>query len=235
MSTMQGQTEDKTRQEIKTLQGNINALIASFCATQNVDDPCECASNVWDGCLQYVGRMLFRTGAPRVGSYLLNNLDMLDTVADYYVYICNIYNKVPSIMSFAYLTNIRYQTFNSWLNADYSDIVIKTMSDNNDIISSDYDTVINQLSGQDKSRLIKYNIVRKITDTREQSLTNLLIDGKSRALIGVIAILNKKYNWDKKETDGATLETRASVADIRAGLGIKAPLLSDNSIVDNDN
>ena len=80
-------------------------------------------------------------------NYNMYNYELLYDILEYYVYICNMYNKEISIMGFSKLTKIDTDTINSWGNNE------------------------NKLSS--KSSVI----YKKLSQEREESLSNKLVTG----------------------------------------------------------
>lgn len=231
---------ERKEKDNSILKGNITALIAAFCAENDIESLKDASQSEWDACLQYTGRQLFAT--PKyfhAKSVLLQDLDRLSFVLDMYIYLCSVYDKVPSIISFSYLTCIDYTTFMQWLNNSsntiYSSMDDSTCSNNNymdtdsSISSSDY--IGDIVSGNDR----KYLLIKRLYDIKEHSLTNKLIDGKSKNVVGIIATLNRSYGWDKKTDPGEAHPAAISADSIRASLGIKPLELSDNSNNNNGN
>ena len=81
-------------------------------------------------------------------NYNMYNYDLVNDILDYYIYICNLYNKEISIIGFSKLTNIDDETINLWGNDS------------------------NKLSSK------SFGIYKKLCQMREESLSNKLVDGK---------------------------------------------------------
>jgi hypothetical protein len=92
------------------------------------------------------------------------NYNIINQLLDYYIYLCSINNKEISIMGFSKLTGIDTDTINSWGNNE------------------------NKLSSSCSV------IYKKLSQMREESLSNKLADGKQNP-VGVIAMLNRHYGW----------------------------------------
>ena len=135
-------------------------------------------------------------------NYNMYNYELLYDILEYYVYICNMYNKEISIMGFSKLTKIDTDTINSWGNNE------------------------NKLSSKSSA------IYKKLSQEREESLSNKLADGKQNP-VGVIAILNRQYGWASPYTSDSNKQRKSiSAEEIRQLLpqnGINQPVIEDKS------
>ena len=114
-------------------------------------------------------------------NYNMYNYELLYNILEYYVYICNMYNKEVSIMGFSKLTKINTDTINEWGNCN------------------------NKLSSK------SFVIYKKLSQEREESLSNKLADGKQNP-VGVIAILNRQYGWASPYTSDSNRQKTALTA-----------------------
>jgi hypothetical protein len=93
------------------------------------------------------------------------NYDLILEIVDYYIYdMCMVNNKEVSILGFETLTGISQENIYNWGN------------DNNKLSSSGF------------------KIYKKLTQMREESLSNKLVDGKQNP-VGTIAVLNRQFGW----------------------------------------
>ena len=133
-------------------------------------------------------------------NYNMYNYELLYDILEYYVYICNMYNKEVSIMGFSKLTKINTDTINEWGNCN------------------------NKLSSK------SFVIYKKLTQEREESLSNKLADGKQNP-VGVIAILNRQYGWASPYTsDSNRQKTALTAAELPKLGGSNCAEISNNLI-----
>ena len=112
------------------------------------------------------------------------------------------YNKEISIMGFSKLTKIDTDTINSWGNNE------------------------NKLSS--KSSVI----YKKLSQEREESLSNKLADGKQNP-VGVIAILNRQYGWASPYTSDSNKQRKSiSAEEIRQLLPKSGDSSSNYTIIE---
>lgn len=156
---------EKIKQEdgntIEIYENNIDYFIRCFCDDNEIDDLRKAPQSVWNACLTYVQRHVFSNRAELKQSnniynsnsimesnYNMYNYDIIYNILEYYIYLCNTYNKEISIMGFSKLTKIDTDTINSWGNNE------------------------NKLSSKGSV------IYKKLSKEREESLSNKLADGK---------------------------------------------------------
>lgn len=135
----------------------IEFYITEFCEKQRIADMREMPQAVWNSCLMYVCRYVFPDKSKLKSNEILGNTPMncnaydynkLIPIADYYIYLCGMYDKEISAMGFSKLTGIDVDTIYQWGNNG------------------------NRLSS---SALIIY---KKLMAGREESLSNKLADGR---------------------------------------------------------
>lgn len=169
-----------TANTIDVYENDIDAYLHEFIQTQYIEDMRKEPQSVWNACLMYIQRHVFsdrnnlklKTNIQNDNSimsstYNAYNYELIDNILDYYIYMCNSYNKEVSIMGFSKLTGISYITLEEWGN-NYNNS--------------------NRLSSK------SLNIYKKLITERQESLSNKLADGKQNP-VGVIAILNRHYGW----------------------------------------
>lgn len=91
------------------------------------------------------------------------------------------YNKEVSVLGFVTLTGINQENIYNWANKD------------NKLSSSGYD------------------IYKKLSTMREESLSNKLADGKQNP-VGVIAMLNRHYGWASPYTSDSNRQKSSLTA-----------------------
>lgn len=151
---------DHQEADIEVFENDIDYYLQEFKESQEIEDLRTVPQSVWNACLMYIQRHVFSNKtilkAPNIynsnsimdSNYNMYNYDLVNDILDYYIYICNLYNKEVSIIGFSKLTNIDDETINLWGN------------DNNKLSSK------------------SFGIYKKICQMREESLSNKLVDGK---------------------------------------------------------
>lgn len=151
----------KVENEIEVFENDIDLYLHQFQDEQGIEDLRTVPQSVWNACLMYIQRHVFNdrdllkqsnniynSNSIMDSNYNMYNYDLVNNILDYYIYICNLYNKEISIVGFSKLTNIDDETINIW-------------GSNSNKLSS-------------KS----FGIYKKICQMREESLSNKLVDGK---------------------------------------------------------
>ena len=123
-------------QAIEVFENDIEVYLSEFCETQGIDDMKKESQAVWNAALMYIRRHVFndksilKSSTPLQGynnnnydnqySNLNNsncnsyNIDTVSSICDYYIYICNLYNKGVTISGFSKLTGITEETIYEW-------------------------------------------------------------------------------------------------------------------------
>ena len=146
---------------LEVFENDIDMYLNLFKEEQGIEDLRTVPQSVWNACLMYIQRHVFNnkdllkqnsniynSNSIMDSNYNMYNYDLVNDILDYYIYMCNLYNKEVSIIGFSKLTNIDDETINLWGN------------DNN------------KLSAK------SFGIYKKICQMREESLSNKLVDGK---------------------------------------------------------
>lgn len=152
---------EHTESTIEVFENDIDLYLHEFQDEQNIEDLRTVPQSVWNACLMYIQRHAFSNrdslkqssnvynpSSIMDSTYNMYDYDIIYNILEYYVYLCNQYNKEVSIMGFSKLTKIDTDTINSWGNNE------------------------NKLSS--KSSVI----YKKLAQEREESLSNRLVDGK---------------------------------------------------------
>lgn len=126
----------ETEQAVEVFENDIDLYLKLFCEEQSIEDLKAESQSVWNAALMYVKRHVFadpsilKLSKPLEGynnNYYnnqysnLNNcncnaydIDKVNSVCDYYIYICNLYNKGVTISGFSKLTGIGESTIHEW-------------------------------------------------------------------------------------------------------------------------
>lgn len=156
---------------IEMFENDIDLYLHQFCEEQNITDMREQPQSVWNGCLRYIYKRVFKgkdvlLKQTDIGPANMYNYQMLLEIVDYYIYdMCMIYNKEVSILGFVTLTGVDQSIIYDWGNS------------------------ANKLSS------LSTEIYKKLSAMREESLSNKLADGRKNP-VGILAILNRHYQWN---------------------------------------
>lgn len=151
-----------TENTIEIFENEIEYYLEEFRENQEIESYRTVPQSVWNGALRYIYRNVFKPN-PQIlkshnnvinpnaiieSNYNAYNYELVNSILDYYIYICQINNKEISIMGFSNLTGIDNETINVWGND----------------------------SGKLSS--LSFGIYKKLCQMREESLSNKLADGK---------------------------------------------------------
>lgn len=173
-------------------------LIETYCTSNNIDDMRTADQNIWNSCLRYIYKCVFKnsdvlkskelkqtTGAVTDTNYNAYNYDAVLELLDIYIYdLCMKYSKEVSIVGFSTLTGIHRDTINEW--------------------------------GKGSTKLSKtsFDIYKNLNDFNEESLSNLM--KKAKNPVGFIAILNRRHGWASPYTgDSNRQKTALTAADLK--------------------
>lgn len=158
-------------QTVEVFENDVDLYLKLFCEEQNIEDLKTESQSVWNAALMYVKRHVFSTSDILKSSnniinnnsimdsnYNQYNYDLVDSVCDYYIYLCMRYDKEVSAIGFSLLTGIGRYTIATWRD------------------------------GRNKLSTKSLDIAKKIYDYREESLSNKLVTGKQNpvGVLGVL-------------------------------------------------
>lgn len=114
-------------QTVEVFENDIALCLKMFCEEQDIEDMRQASQSVWNAALMYIKRHVFNTpdilkshsniinnNSIMDSNYNAYNYDIVNSVCDYYIYICAMYDKEISINGFCYLTGIEPQTIYNW-------------------------------------------------------------------------------------------------------------------------
>lgn len=148
-------------QTIEVFENDIQMYLSMFCEEQGIDDMKKESQAVWNAALMYIKRHVFsnkdllkqsnniyNSNSIMDSNYNMYNYELLYNILEYYIYLCNMYNKEISSMGYSKLIGISNEIISMWGN------------DNNKLSSKSFE------------------IYKKLNQEREESLSNKLADGK---------------------------------------------------------
>lgn len=178
--------------DLTTYENRMNQAINDFCMMNGIQSMKEEPQNVYMACLMFVNRQVFRAkmGLQNNQKSVLDysDVDILTGVAEWYIFTSAMYNKTVSVNDYCRLIGIQYETFRRWGN-DSSDNILSQR---------------------------RYAIFKAITNTREETLANLLQTAKSP--VGILGILNRQFNWNLPGVSREESKPRLSRSDMLQGL-----------------
>ena len=158
--------------DIEYIKNRIDGAINDFCIDYDIKDLRNETQNLFNALLRYIYNHVFKPKKNlkidnRSKSLLdYNNIELLYGVLEYYIYICDLYNKAISIKGFTLMIGIDYGIILDWSN------------------------------GVNRSLNPLYSQIHKILDSeRERSLSDILLSGKKQP-IGILAVLNHEKGWN---------------------------------------
>lgn len=206
-----------TENTIEIFENDIQLYLSMFCEENGIEDMKKESQSVWNSCLRYIYKHVFKnTNSLKQSSniYNINNhipsnynsydYDMVLKVLDIYIFdMCMRYDKEVSIIGFSTLTGIDESIIYDWGNGE---------------------------SGKLSTSSSK--IYKKLSQFREESLSNKLVTGNKNP-VGVIAVLNRQYGWASPYTSDSNKQRKSiSAEEIRQLLpqnGINQAVIEDKS------
>lgn len=177
---------------IEVFENDIELYIKLYCEKGNIESLKSESQNVWNGCLIFIYRHIFKNTGRLLQEGALHgeyNYILLNDLCDYYISLCTEYDKEISINGYCFLTGISPQTLYTW-EADKNNNIynnnIYNNKTNRNAISEEYIKI---------ASVARKEIYKKLIFYREESLTSKLVTGKQNP-VGVIAILNKHYGYN---------------------------------------
>ena len=148
-------------QTIEVFENDIQMYLTMFCEENGIEDMTKEPQSRWNACLTYIQRHVFNnkdllkqsnniynSNSIMDSNYNMYNYDLLYNILEYYIYLCNMYNKEISSMGYSKLIGISNEIISMWGN------------DNNKLSSKSFE------------------IYKRLNQEREESLSNKLADGK---------------------------------------------------------
>ena len=202
---------EHTESTIEIFENDIDLYLHQFQDEQEIEDFKQVGQSVWNGALRYIYNHVFKNNSNLLKSHNIYNInnnnipsncnmynyDLILEIVDYYIYdMCMVNNKEVSILGFETLTGISQENIYNWGN------------DNNKLSSTGF------------------KIYKKLTQMREESLSNKLVDGKQNP-VGTIAVLNRQFGWASPYVSDANRNksslTAAELPKLNGGKVIELP------------
>ena len=183
---------------IDIFENDIDYYLNEFKEQQEIEDFKQVGQSVWNGALRYIYNHVFKNNNNLLKEQTNHNIDnniipsncnmynydLILEVLDYYIYnMCMVNNKEVSILGFSTLTGIDESIIYDWGNN------------------------VNKLSSTAPK------IYKKLSQMREESLSNKLADGKQNP-VGVIAMLNRHYGWNSPYASDANKGRKLTAAEL---------------------
>lgn len=196
---------------IDVFENDIDLYLQDFADRDGIEDYKQVGQSIWNSALRHVYTNVFKPNKSILKSHKNVNIpgnnipsncnaynyELLNDIVDYYIYnMCMRYNKEVSILGFSTLTGIDQEVIHSW-------------------------NIDNNYGSGNKLSSLGYKIYKKLSEMREESLSNKLADGKQNP-VGVIAMLNRHYGWASPYTSDSNKNRQSLTA-------AELPKLSQNS------
>ena len=185
----------ETQDGVEVFETDIDTYLRLFCEENEIEDLKKESQSVWNSCLYYIYKHVFANGCLKQSNniYNINNnipsnynsydYDMVLKVLDIYIYdMCMKYDKEVSVIGFSTLTGIDESVIYDWGN------------------------------GSTKLSTTSAKIHKKLSQFREESLSNKLVTGNKNP-VGVIAVLNRQFGWASPYTSDSNRQKQALTAD----------------------
>ena len=202
-------------QTIEVFENDIQLYLTMFCEENGIEDMKKESQSVWNACLMYIQRHVFsnrdllkqsnniyNSNSIMDSNYNMYNYELLYNILEYYVYICNMYNKEISSMGYSKLVGISNEIISMWGN------------DNNKLSSRSFE------------------IYKKLNQEREESLSNKLADGKQNPVGVIAILNRQYGWASPYTSDSNRQRKSISADEIRQLLpqnGINQPIIEDKS------
>lgn len=181
--------------DISIYKNDIEYYISLFCEEENIKDIKDISQSVYNALMMYINAKYIKPSRilKKNDSYNSYDVKQVEALCDYYIYLCNKYDKECSIVGFSYLTGIERSVFYDWLN-DYANKY-----------------------GFDASSP-RSDIAKKLHAAREDSLSDKLLNGKNP--VGVLGILNHFYGWNMPGVRESATKSAGTLADLQKKAGL---------------
>lgn len=187
---------------------DIQLYLDQYITDHEIEDMHREPQSRWNAALLYINKYLFKPNRDilKADNYMTGNLkynnssnqnaydaDKVNRVCDIYINLCYEYDKEISILGFSKLTGINPDTFYDW--------------------------------GSESSRPGSSccEIYKKLSQEREESLSNKLVTGKQNP-VGLLGVLNRHYGWNMGQPRGQQEQKVKSLEQLEQHYGIDQAL-----------
>lgn len=185
------EVEQVGAEDVQVFENDIDLYLRRFCEENNINDLKKESQSVWNSCLRFIYKNVFKNGILKQrkcidnpnskisSTYNSYNYELVLDILDIYIYeMCMKFDKEVSIIGFSTLTGIDESVIYDWKNRS---------------------TKLSATSA---------DIYQKLNQYREETLSNKLMSSK-QSPIGVIAMLNHHYGWASPYTSDARKQQQA--------------------------
>lgn len=206
-------------------ENDIEMYFNQFCENEEIEDMRDMPQSIFYAALIYVYNNVFKNTdrlrlKNRLDNYYNNNIylnntncnsynyDYLNSIADYYIYLCFKYNKICTISGFGKLTGISTGVIYNWGA---------------------------ESTRADRLSQASYDLWKKLSDNYEDSGEARLWSGKNP--VGQLAVMNRRFGWNlpgvSREASVKTIKTAADLPQLSQNgaqfISSNATELADNS------
>lgn len=204
MEKVQGQEVDR----VEVFENDIEFYLKKFCEEQKIEDMKKEPQSVWNAALMYIRRNVFGSSSvlkdkTPINGYTNNsytdyksnlnysncnryNIDMINSICDYYIYISMLYAKEVSVIGFSNLIGVPTQTIYLWG------------------------------SGEQKLSKTSIDVYKKLHEWNEESLSNILISGTRPPVGAIAALNRRHGWSSPYTSDANKDRKTLTSADVRA-------------------
>jgi len=204
---MSGPEIDVLPDDLETLEKRMEQAINDFCLQYDIESLKTASQNTFSACMYYVYRRVFKPSDSlrynRKSVIDYNDIDLLSGLCEWFIFLCQVNDKVANIGDYCKLLGIKSETIRLW----------KVEYNNNG----------------DKVSYKKFAIFKRLFDAKEDTLENTLLSNKNS--IGVLAILNHRYGWNMPHVSREEATPKLTRNELLQGLDAlpDKPVLSDKS------
>lgn len=131
---------------VEVFENDIAMHLQLFCEEQSIDDMRKAPQSVWNAAMMFIRRNVFSDRrklkvSGRLDGYVNNNYNnnysninqsncnayniaVVDSICDYYIYLCNVNDKGVTISGFSKLTGISEETIYDWGREDSRELSV---------------------------------------------------------------------------------------------------------------
>ena len=174
----------ETQDGVEVFESDIDTYLHLFCEENDIEDLKKESQSVWNSCLYYIYKHVFKNTNILKDNTLMNipNNNIKSSCNRYNIDMCMKYDKEVSLIGYSTLTGIERQTVYDWSN------------------------------GVHGSSAEGIDVFQKLKAFREESLSNKLVTGAKNP-VGVIAVLNRQFGWASPYTSDSNRQKQALTAD----------------------